>query len=165
MTIIAYRDGVLAADTAAHNGATRICGVTKIARREDGVLAGASGGPDFMGEFLRWVRGEKSERPTPIKDSDGTDMGALFFPDGRIEIYESNGMFEITPGYYAMGSGRDQALGAMFLGAGAVQAVRAAIAHDAYCGGEITVLRHHHADFVAADSVPELHGSKQGQCG
>jgi ATP-dependent HslUV protease subunit HslV len=142
MTIIAYRNGILATDTASCVSSSVIDGIRKAVRRGDGVLAAATGDAGFMGEFLRWASGLRAERPNPQKDQDGCDRGILIYPDGRIEVYEPSGMFELRPEYYAAGSGRDLALGAFYAGADAETAVRAAIHHDCYCAGDVFVLRH-----------------------
>lgn len=145
MTTIAYRDGVLAADTAMHRGTTRVDGITKIVRASDGLLAGAAGTAGYNGSFLAWaVDGRLRAEPPPVakEDNDNYDTGLIFHPDGLVELFEPSGRFEARPAYFAIGSGRDAALGAMFSGADAVTAVKAAIAHDAWTSGGITVLRH-----------------------
>lgn len=142
MTIIAYRDGVLAADTAIVAGDTMLpdC-IVKIVK-DRGSLAGAAGSATYNHAFLAWFLGhELGEPPTPVKDDGLFDIGIIVRPDGTIERHEPGGKFVITPVYYAVGSGEDVALGAFFAGADAEQACAAAIAHDTSCGGKITVLR------------------------
>lgn len=142
MTTIAYRDGVLAADTALSYG-SMLRGATKITRCSDGVLAGAAGNAGYNTLFLQWAeRGRHGEPPVAQRVDDGLDRGVLFYPDGVVEIYEANGVYRCRPPYYAFGSGKSEALGAMFAGADAEMAVRAAIEHDPGTGGDITVLRH-----------------------
>lgn len=50
--------------------------------------------------------------------------------------YTNNGILNVT-GKLAVGSGRDFAYGAMFMGANAEEAVRAAIKYSASCSGEV----------------------------
>lgn len=47
----------------------------------------------------------------------------------------------LTAPYFAVGSGDEYALGAMCMGASAIEAVGAAIRFDPHSGGSITVLR------------------------
>lgn len=143
MTTIAYRDGVLAADSAMCRGGTHMCGIAKIVRREDGAMAAVVGVASLAGPFFRWfLDGEKGDRPTVPDDGDICSTGFIVRPGGVIEMYEHEGWYDIQPEpYFAVGSGRDVALGAMVAGADAEVAVRAAIAHDQGTGGDITVLR------------------------
>jgi hypothetical protein len=119
-------------------------GAVKITKDPDGVLAGAAGSAGYNGAFLRWAVGKRRRRnlPTATRSDDGMDRGVLFYPDGSVEIFEDVGSICIRPRYYAFGSGKAEALGAMFAGASAADAVRAAIEHDADTGGDVTVLRH-----------------------
>lgn len=141
MTTIVYRDGVLAADTVTSRGNSLLRGVTKIARGPDGRLGGACGSAAFMGEWLAWIS-TGGERPMPKSDEKyGDDVGLLIDAAGNLEIHEASGVFKINPPYYAMGSGSPEALGALFAGADAETAVKAAIEHDAHTGGDVIVLR------------------------
>lgn len=143
MTTIAYRDGVLAADSRATAGDNIIGDIDKIARNVAGDLAGAAGLASYNYAFLEWFRnGEHGEPPKGSKDDGNYDRGAIFRANGRIDIYEPSGQHATSGPYYALGSGRPEALGAMFTGADAATAVRAAIAHDINTGGTVTVLRH-----------------------
>lgn len=143
MTTIAYRDGVIAADTGLTLGSSRtICTVTKIARNSKGDLVGVCGGATFGGQFLTWfVNGEElSKRPSFEKDEDRT---IVIRRNGEIEIHEVGGFYPIPKApYFAIGAGRHEALGAMFVGADAETAVRAAMAHDPSTFGEVMVLHH-----------------------
>lgn len=68
---------------------------------------------------------------------------AIIFPDGRIRSFEGGGFVDREPSaFWAEGSGRDIAIGAMAMGATAGRAVQVASTFDAYTGGTITVLRH-----------------------
>lgn len=144
MTTIAYRNGILAADARACAGDNIIGNVVKIARNKVGDLAGAAGLASYNFAFLEWFRNaEQGEPPKASKDDGNYDRGTIFRVDGRIEVYEPTGKhcLGMTP-YYALGSGRPEALGAMFVGADAEMAVKAAAAHDINTGGPITILRH-----------------------
>ena len=142
MTTIAYRSGMLAADTAVLNG-YNILGdaMVKIAKHH-GCLAGATGTAGYCAAFLKWFcGGEQDAPPKAEKDNDNYDTGIIVRPDGSIDRHELSGWHTLRPRYYAVGSGRDHAFGAMFAGATAEQAVRAAIEHDPGTAGSVTVLR------------------------
>lgn len=145
MTVIAYRDGVLAADTLATAGDSKIGSAIKIARNSNGDLAGAAGLASYNHAFLKWFTGLESGQPPEARDEPSKDIydrGVIFRKNGQIEVFEPSGKHTATAPYYAFGSGRPEALGAMHAGASAEGAVRAAMAHDKNCGGDITVLRH-----------------------
>jgi ATP-dependent HslUV protease subunit HslV len=143
LTTIVYRDGVLAADTQAMAGDNKLGSVIKIARNKNGDLAGAAGLATYNYAFIRWFTGmESGEPPKATKDDNSYDRAVIFRKTGRIEVYEPTGMYIVASPYYAFGSGKPEALGALFAGADAELAVRAAMAHDSGTGGEVTVLRH-----------------------
>lgn len=142
MTTIAYRDGAIAADTSTCAGGSMVGRVVKIARNATGDLAGAAGDAWYCRAFLAWFEGgEKGSVPEGKSEHDGFDRGCIFRRDGSIEVYEPRGMFTMTAPYYALGSGKAEALGAMFAGADAEIAVRAAVEHDPHTGGDVVVLR------------------------
>jgi 20S proteasome alpha/beta subunit len=144
MTTIAYRWGIIAADTRAMVAGSITGSVVKVVKRDDGALAGAAGGAAYCGPFLRWfLDGEQGDPPEAKEGEHSYDRGLIFRcdPDGNIDIFEPPGKFTLQAEYYAAGSGMDMALGAMWAGKGPEDAVRAAIAHDPNSGGEITVLR------------------------
>lgn len=142
MTTIAYRDGVLAADTIMTSGGVLIGECAKIVRRADGDMAGGAGDATFLAAFRDWFMGGETEPLPELKEGDTwMDRAAVFRRDGWIEVFEPRGKFDVRARYYAMGSGKEAALGAMFAGADAVTAVMAAIEHDPHTGGGVTVLR------------------------
>lgn len=143
MTTIAYRDGVLAADTGMIAGDSRIGHIIKIVRGPTGNLGGAAGTAGYCEAFKKWVLGgEVEEPPVPKSTERYLDRGVVFHSDGRIDVHEDVGRFQVTSPYYAFGSGRAEALGAMFAGADAATAVCAAIQHEGGTYGDVTVLRH-----------------------
>lgn len=142
MTTIAYRNGVLVADTVMTKGSALIGQVVKIRRNDKGHLAGASGSASYNGEFLKWFEsGEMGEPPEPIEKDDAMDRGLIFRNNGQVELYEPGGMFKVKIDYFAVGSGCDFAIGAMHAGASAEEAVRASCEHDPNTREPITVLR------------------------
>lgn len=80
MTTIAYKAGMIAADTICTFGGTRVAGVTKIGRTpKNGSLAGAAGFAVFCSAFVAWVNGgeNQKDRPTFASTDEGTDQGAI----------------------------------------------------------------------------------------
>lgn len=155
MTTIAYRDGIMASDSKVTGNEVFVGQakkITKITVEEDlpwidrvifrkepkqktylvGMCGELAGCLHFM-DVLFFGAQQSSEI-----------SGALLVvdEDGEIMIYENgrtNGI-RIEGEYAAEGSGFEVALGAMFHGATAVEAVQAAIHHDNTSGGDIQVL-------------------------
>lgn len=142
MTTIAYRDGIVAANTGGSRGATIIDGFRKIARTSDGTLVGAAGTAVYMAAMIRWADGGMvSDQPVARADDDGCDAALIIRADDVIEVHEVGGFYTISAAYCAIGSGRDQALGAMFAGADVETAVRASISHDAWTNGDVVCVQ------------------------
>lgn len=137
MTTIAYRDGVLAADTLHSNNGIRVGYRPKIAVLPDGGWLATKGCSGYGHALLKWLEGgRQGEQPK------GEGGGFLVHLDGTLEGFEGE-VCEVFSGapFYAFGSGAEIALGALQMGATAEQAIAAAIALDVYSGGEITVMR------------------------
>lgn len=132
MTVVAYRDGVMAADRS-----TRSCGVEfhetrKIARRDDGALIGCAGMSTQARAMRAWfLAGEVGDRPSLGDKEEDSTHALIVRPDGRVEVHDMHGWTEAESewGYYAIGSGFELALGAMAMGADAREAVGVALRH------------------------------------
>ncbi len=143
MTTIAYRDGIMAADSRAYSGdKTPIGFKAKIHRLADGTLFGVSttsvGGDQIL---RRWI-----EAGCPVVAGDALKpesfMALMVKPDGTV-WYANNNLEWSGPllaEFWAIGSGEHFALGALAHGASAEEAVAAAIRLDPWSDGEITVL-------------------------
>ena len=144
MSTIAYRDGSIAGDTLCCSGWVRSGRVeAKITRGPSGVLAGAVGSATFAEKLLRWARlGRQGDPPKGEDTADRCDRGVVIEADGRITVYEGDGSFTLDAPFFAMGSGRELALGAMAMGASAERAIEVASRLDVYTGSEIQALRH-----------------------
>lgn len=161
MTTIAYRDGVLAADSLIHmDGVTDgFCEkVLRVFDPPEGVqlLAGA-GVRTAVEDWFRWmeeagrVNGSYSDRitfPSDMIDKETDFIGGEIYSYQpsivRLWVATETGRLsfcEFVADYYANGSGRELALGAMAHGANAEEAVIAACKHDLGSGGEIRVIR------------------------
>lgn len=144
MTTIAYRDGVLAADSRAYSGDKVPIGFKKkIHRLVDGARFGVSttsvGGDQLI---RRWIEGGcKEVANDSLKPESFTAIlvkadGSVFYANNNLEWSGP-----LSAEFIAIGSGEQFALGAMAMGATAEEAVEAAIRLDPWSDGEITVLR------------------------
>jgi len=146
MTTIAYRDGVLAADsrvTYGEDAGARVHFCRKLFRRKVGegrkaheVIIATAGESSPGMVFVDWYG---SGKPTPA-------MFEHLGPDFVCLVLTPKGLFEydaycrgepIEEPFYAIGSGAKAALAAMHCGRSAVEAVRIAARIDPYTGGRI----------------------------
>lgn len=137
MSVIAYRDGVMCADTRAWSGSHRPIGAKrKIHALEDGTLVGVVSTIVGFGERLaEWGRGGFKEEEFPDPECEIDFAMLVVKPDGSI-LYYDNCRFPTGPleaPYFAFGSGGSYALGAMHAGASAEDAIHAAIKFDTVC--------------------------------
>jgi len=141
MTTIAYRNGQIAGDTLVSGGGIHDCTAIKVARNDRGDLAGACGEAVYCHQFLEWfVSGEKF--PSPDVPEGATSFVVRATNPDRVECWEKPGFFSVSAPYFAVGSGRELAYGAMAFGAEAHQAVICAAKHCIHTGGEVVVLSH-----------------------
>lgn len=143
MSTVAYRDGVLAADSKAYGGSGQNSPgeKRKIHRLKDGTVVGVTSAVLGMGErFAAWL--DAGGDPTAWTGGD-PDLRAIIVRPGGEMFLADDGLFFSGPiqcKQYAIGSGAAYALGAMSMGATAVQAVHVAIAHDYHSGGRVRAL-------------------------
>ncbi|WP_029083427.1 hypothetical protein [Bradyrhizobium sp. th.b2] len=140
MTTIAYRAGILAADTRMIQGTAIIAeNVVKIVRRDDGALCGGAGDCAWVQAFHRWFLGGEEGDPPIVEDG---DKGVIVKKPGPIKYFEPGGTVEFRAPYFSFGSGKEFALGAFWTGATAKEAVQAAMHFDPGTGGRVMVLSH-----------------------
>lgn len=141
MTVLVYRDGVMAADSMAAQAGTTYGAFRKI-KRINGHLVGVSGYSLHTAAFFAWIAaGAKSD--LTLK---GGFIGLAASPKGRVMIYETDDDgavhgYPLKSPYFAEGSGGAVALGALAMGATAKQAAEIACRHDAACGRPIHTIR------------------------
>lgn len=101
VTTIAYRWGVLAADSRAMLGGWKApYEVTKLFRLPDGSVAGVCGGLADSEAFIRWLaEGEPEDGRPTIEDSTVVRL----LKDGSLIIYECGGSFPIKTDFGAWG--------------------------------------------------------------
>lgn len=135
MTIIAYRDGILAADSGAWYGDAFLGHGNKIDVLPDASLL-ATSGTWSDGELAReWFSGDQTGERPKMDDSFG---GLLVRPGGLVLQLGSKCIpFELRAPFHADGSGHEIAIGAMHMGATAIQAVEAACEWSSRCRGPV----------------------------
>lgn len=143
MTIIAWDGKVLAADKMMNFGSSKAI-VTKIFKIGD-VLAGFAGHGATGMELIEWVRGGRFPEYFP-ESQRGSNSGSLLIvernPVRHRVLHYSTGPFPmiVHDYFYAIGTGDEFALAAMFLGKNAIEAVEVACALCPTCGNGIDTL-------------------------
>ena len=142
MTVICFKNRVLAADTRITEDGTAYGSMRKITTSNyDDSLAGACGGASSISAFLRWCHGGRRGRK-PAVDGDKDFCGMHINADSMVTLYECDmNPYVITSDFHAIGSGMNTALGAMAAGADAIRAVRIACRFITSCGEPIHALR------------------------
>jgi ATP-dependent protease HslVU (ClpYQ) peptidase subunit len=135
MTCVAYRNGIIAADSMSVVEEVKLNNEVKVAKRK-GHLFGLSG--DAMPpleEAIDWYFKKNRGTLKPYKFS-----LLVVTPEGKVyDIDQNNGQVAITAPFYAVGSGAIGAMCAMEVGATAEQAVAAAIKWCEGVGGKVVV--------------------------
>lgn len=140
MTIIAYRDGVMAADGVMWRGNVCLPAPPKIKRLADGTLFAASGTSAICQWFLDAFPNLRAPGGPAVA---ADDLSALIVcPDGSCLKCDFHLLpYTVLGPYHAVGASFEFVSGALAAGASAEQAVRLAIEHTDLCGGEVQVER------------------------
>lgn len=140
MTVICFKDGVLAADkrSVSHSRPTT---VTKIFRVGDSLLA-VSGDLVKGLEIVEWIKAGRVPADLPDFQRSSNDYApVLLVSNGGLYLFENSPIpFRIEEPVFAMGSGRDYALMAMHLGLSAVDAVEHTCRLTSCCGNGVDSL-------------------------
>lgn len=138
MTILAYRNGVLAFDTLVSGNDYSVGHMNKCIN-VNGVLAGVCGNATDIQRVKDWMIGRMRDDLALCEDS----HAILIRPDGLVlDIFQQGFIAIERRPFYAWGSGEMVALGSMAAGASATEACRAATKFVQSCGGEIRYLTH-----------------------
>lgn len=123
MTAIAYRDGVMSADSGTFAGGLYVGAHRKIGRAPDGTIGAATGPTSVCDRFRRWLEGDMLTRfSTPDLERDF--LAILVKPDGTVLYLEDDGEpYEVVAPFHALGCAQDVLIGAMAAGATAEEAV------------------------------------------
>lgn len=155
MTTVAYRSGIMAADSRCTAHKTVVGRIRKIYRLSNGGLYGHSGSADFR-SILELVDKIKSPKFLPsVKEIAATQCearGILVFPRGQAFYLDvdqesksgadrwTGSIVEISEDFAAVGSGSDIALGALAHGASAERAVGIACRFDVDSGTPVMTM-------------------------
>lgn len=145
MTTIAYRNGIMVSDTAVTLAGAIVGGTQKLFAANNHII-GAVGGRDAIVPLLKWAEAGMNETAFPVfpEDDDAGFYAIIVSRDAPEKICyywtTKKGSVIVDPmdtEYFAVGSGKHFAMGAMAHGASALDAVRAAIRHDPYTVGPL----------------------------
>lgn len=138
MSTIAFKDGILASDSACLQSGTSI-GKMKKVYRVGKCLIGLCGETAFFTEFVDWFRDGADDADTFPWTGDWNAL--VVSPNNPITLYDNNSMtplvFSKKDKYIAIGSGMDIALGCLYNGGSAKEAVQAAIKHNSSTKGPV----------------------------
>jgi hypothetical protein len=140
MSVVVWRGDMLAADQQVSNSGVkqRTCKIEEF----NGEALATTGDYSNGKILIEWYKSGALPHDFPKFDSNTyADRLIVLTPTG-LRVYE--GPHPITSyldGYAAFGSGMEAALGALYVGADAVQAVRAALHHSEGCGYGVNVIK------------------------
>ena len=141
MSVIVWDGKTLAADTQGTIG-DKVCTTTKIFRHKNARI-GVVGNYGLGLRLVEWFKqGEKEDKfPEQIDDEDNY-CAMVVFKDGQTPYVYPGTIFKepILDAYYAWGSGCDIAIGALYMGADSVTAVKAACRWSASCSEPVECL-------------------------
>lgn len=151
MTVIVWDGKTLCADKMCVVGTVKLT-VTKIRKYDYNgfkFLVGVSGDFDLAQEFFAWfgetvgtgLINQIGRFPNCLRDKDVPVSALAIRDDGQVFKYERSPIpIEYGEGQFAIGSGKEFAIGAMQMGASAFTAVKIACDFDYTCGNGIDTL-------------------------
>lgn len=138
MTTITFANGYMAADTqiSINNYKTK---TEKLYTIEGFGVIGLAGSAKLCLQIAQWWQ-DGCEGEAPEVDDNNTVQGILSTKDGLYYLEDGSVPLIIKAPYLAIGSGSDFAFGALGMGKSAEEAVREAMRHDIYTGGDVDVI-------------------------
>ena len=137
MTIIVWRDGIIAADSQTTNGV--LAGKTKKLFKLKNAAIGFAG---LLTDGLKLIEFLKSDEDKPPELSEDFESLMMDLRTGKCAYYDRTLIaVKIMDKFEAIGTGSELAIGAMEHGATAIEAVRVAIKRDINSGGRVAVIR------------------------
>jgi hypothetical protein len=146
MTTIAYRDGVMAADSGSWMGDACHSWANKLAKGPDGTLYGVAGGaPEALG-FLDWVNAGANPETMPkaevMPDGGNSFLVMAVSSGGPVRVIAAKGVETYDAPYFAIGGGSATAFGALWAGASATDAIEATKEHGSSAHGSVRPISH-----------------------
>lgn len=142
MTTLAF-DGTTLAGDRRLTGHFIMTSAAKIMRTPDHRLIGCAGGVTECRMMMEWLMKPKRNLDTlpDFQCDEDTSVQAIeIMQDGTIRAYEQGGWFVVEGQNYAIGSGCQFAMAAMYCGKSADDAVRVASQFDPITGGGVDCL-------------------------
>ena len=143
MTVVAYKDGIIACDSQISVGDSAWSNVKKI-KRVKGWLIGAAGNLDMLTLFLQkfdpaFIEAHKNFPALSSQGKNEDFEGIVISPTSEIYYLETSGIVTKlnTEGFIAIGCGSTAAMACMAVGADAVTAVRTTMKYNKGCGGKL----------------------------
>lgn len=154
MTTIAYKDGIMAADSGVTYDDTYKGSTQKIFFSKKSGVVGMCGSLAYLAKFKKWVEVEHCDL-AKIPNTEGDATALWLKTDETVWLIECGLAVQVNAPYYATGSGHALATGAMAAGASAEQAVLVATIHDAhsYAPVQVANLADAKVDVVTPDNV------------
>ena len=136
MTVIVWRDGILAADSMTSTGYGIRTGYSEKVRKIQGTLGQSvvafSGRQAMLGAVIKWLDHPRIAPPA------GDYTALVYLADRRLLLVEDGAYDVLDPSKpRAAGAGAEFAYGALAAGASATEAVRLTIENCVYCGGDV----------------------------
>lgn len=143
MTIIVYRDGIMAADSQITGGGTVYGHKRKIFRTKDGCLGAAAGHVGACYLFKTWADGDDRDylRLSEFVSEEPNQFGAILVkPTGFVMNFDAKGRrVDVDSPWSVHGCAEEMAIGALAMGATAAEAVEICMKYDTGCGGDLQV--------------------------
>lgn len=155
MTVIAYKDGILACDSLWVDGDLKSIYKTKIYKLDNGLCIGGAGDSDdrALVKLLSEIKFKGNltidHLPT-VKQLQEMNQNLTFlivhrgYKETKIFIIntgDTNCVYEITQKFYAVGSGAHIAIGAMAAGASAEGACKIACTYEINCAEPVNTIK------------------------
>lgn len=141
MTTVVYCKGVMACDgLISRNGVIVETYAKKFHRATDGSVLMTCGDLMKFKRFTEWYEHQSAEMPS-LTSYEGTQTLIIVMRRDGVWEYDADGISSVSGDFTAWGSGFAAALGALHMGASALEAVIAASKVDCYTGGAITEMR------------------------
>lgn len=158
MTTVAYKDGVMAADSQISDGSSFCTRINKLTRLASGAVLGQSGEADIRDIIACLDKCTARRMPSrkTLSETKTDFSGILAYPSGKVYLIDVRragkdedgewgaSVIELLERYTAVGSGAQYAIGAMAAGRTAKYAVEIACRFDGYSNPpvrEVTVKR------------------------
>lgn len=141
MTTIAYKDGIMVADSLVW-AQGRIEGYCKKILVTERIVCGCTGTLVGMRNFHDFIQGNEYDKEIIKMDEHAFDAIVVDRTTGEVTMYDGCTIPEkYTADFFAFGSGALLAKGAMLMGASATEAVIQATKIDLATGGELQIVK------------------------